>query len=88
MPKAIQVRKDNLDFILGFAELMGGFNLDYIEDNMLYNAEDGERTYLITDGDPADRNVTFTEMTESGFRHSWKFTQHENPNQFVTIERV
>jgi len=87
MPYAIQVRTDNLDFIKEFGH-QSEFNLEYIEDNMEYNALDGENTYMITDGNMIDRNVTFTEMTESGFRQSWKFVEPENPNQFVKIERV
>lgn len=87
MPYAIQVREDNIDFI----EAHGRdslFDLSYVKENREYNAEDGENSYLITDGTHADDNVTYTMMTESGFRQSWKFVEHENPNRFVKIERV
>lgn len=87
MPKAIQVCEDNLDYIMFYAARLG-FNLDYLRDNMEVNAACDEDTYLITDGTDKDRNVTFTEMTESGFRQIWKFVDHENPNHFVKIERV
>jgi len=90
MPKAIQVREDNLDYIMEYARARDLDVSSYLKDNMEYNAEDGFKTYMVTDGDKThDRNnTTFTMFTEEGFRDYWKFKQQENPNQFVEIERV
>jgi hypothetical protein len=87
MPKAIRVREDNITMIVEYAKKLY-FNLDYLKDNMEYAAEFGENLYLITDGTSEDDNITFTTFQETDFRRLWKFTQHENPNQFVKIERV
>jgi hypothetical protein len=88
MPMAIKVQEVNLEYIINYAKERG-FNLDYLGDNVANNAEYfGFDTYLITDGSTETNNVTFTEMTEPGFRQLWKFTQHESPYRFVKIERV
>lgn len=88
MPFAIQIREDNLDFIHEFGH-QSEMNLDHVHDTMVYNAElDLGKTYLITDGNMIDRNVTFTTMAEEGFHRTWKFVEQENPNKFVKIERV
>lgn len=87
MPQAIKVLPENIDFIMEYGRERE-FDLSSTRDNAEYNAEDGYETYLITDGTPEDRNVTFTAMTETGFRDSWKFVEPENPNMFVKIERV
>lgn len=87
MPKAILVTKQNIDFIMEYADNLG-FNLDYLPDNVEYNAEDGYATYLITDGTSEKNNVTFTEMTETGFYDSWKFADTFCADHFVEIERV
>lgn len=88
MPYAIQVREDNFDFIKEYGRERE-FDLSDVYDNMIYNQADGfGKTYLITDGTPENRNVTFTDMTEEGFRQSWKFVDQENPNMFIKIERV
>ncbi len=87
MPYAIEVREDNIEFIVEYGRERE-FDLSYVRDNMEYNAEDGFGSYMLTDGTPEKRNVTFTMTTDAGFRQSWKFVEHENPNQFVKIERV
>lgn len=88
MPRAIQVREDNIDYIDEFARERN-FNLDYIRDSMEYNAEEfGWDTYLITDGNEKDNNRTFTMFADVDFRNLWKFKAPEDPKAFVEIERV
>lgn len=88
MPYAIQVTEDNFDFIKEFGH-QSEFDLSYVYDNMIYNKADGlGETYLITDGNMIDRNVTFTAMSEDGFRQSWKFVTPQRPDRFTKIERV
>lgn len=86
--KAIKVREDNIDYIVEYARERE-MNLDYIKDNMEYNALDGVDTYVVTDEDPENPlHCTFTDMTDYTFRTHWKFKEHENPNIFVPIERA
>ena len=88
MPKAILVTKQNIDFIMAYADNLG-FNLDYLPDNVEYNAEEfGWTTYLITDGTPEKNNVTFTAMADADFNYNWKFADTSCEDQFVEIERV
>lgn len=87
MPKAIQVREDNIDYIYDYGAKLG-FDLRHLRDNMEVNAIDGFDTYIMTDGSAELNNVTFTEFIDEDFFHSWKFTESQNPNHFVQITRV
>lgn len=87
MPKAIRVRDDNIPMIVEYAKELG-FDLRHLKDNLEYSDSYDEDLYLITDGTQENNNITFTEFSGTYFRSIWKFTQHENPNKFVPIERV
>ena len=93
MPKAIPVLKSNLDYIIKYADNLG-FNLDYLPDNLealtTYRdvAGNQEVLYLITDGTSENHNVTFTDVTGSGFEADWTFDEPESPTEFRTIKRI
>lgn len=87
MPKAIHVREDNLQQILDDAPILF-FKLDALSDALYDSTDNGDNLYLITDGTFEERNITYTTLSEEELRRLWKFVDHENPNQFVKIERV
>lgn len=89
MPGAIKVTEETLPFIEKFGAA-AQFDLSY----MKYNLEDatyyGHELYLITDGDPARNNRTFTEMWDDDFFRIWKFTEGAPmfPTAFSPIEKL
>lgn len=88
MPYAIRASKDNIDFIIAYGNKLG-MTLDHIRDNIEYNAEEfGQDTYVITDGQPQNNNVTFTEMMRDDFFATWRFTATAYTHSFSRIERV
>jgi len=87
MPKAILVTKQNINFIIEYADNLG-FNLDYLPYNVEDNADLGFGTYMITDGTPEKNNVTFTEMNNVDFNYTWKFADTFCADRFVEITRV
>jgi hypothetical protein len=93
MPKAIQVTKTNIDFIIKYADNLG-FNLDYLHDSVqdlvLYRDVAGlaEVLYVITDGSSENQNVTFMTITGTGLGEYWTFAKPESPTKFVEIKRI
>ena len=86
---ATQVFPQNLEYIIRKAKDDYGINLDYLSDNMEYNAEDGEDTFVVMAGTEENPYVaTFTDMTRSAFEESWRFVTEQNaPDVFRLIER-
>lgn len=88
MTYGTQVTAENVDYVISVAKDWG-LNLDYLKDNVEYNAEDGEETYVVMDGGfESEKPVTFTDMTGSGFRESWRFiTDQGAPHVFRLIDK-
>ncbi len=88
MPKALKLTEDNVDQIVKDAKSLG-FDLSYLRDEMMFQADYGWDVYLITDGGAGSiRDITYTALPDAGFHQSWKFANGEIANQFAEITRV
>lgn len=87
MLKALKVRQDNLWYIMQYGKDLN-MNLADIKDDFEVATEDGFDIYVLTDGSLEHNNVTFTTTYASTFFDYWKFTQKEEPYQFVEIEKI
>jgi hypothetical protein len=74
---ATKLTDENLNQIVEFAKCFD-LNLDYLQDTLEFNAEDGFGTYVIVSvrlDEGYEPIVTFTEMTDAGFAEAWKLTE-------------
>lgn len=73
MAKAIKLHKDNLEFLIEDAKILG-FDISHIHDSFALDAADGgSGVYLIRGGDVEANNITYTEMGSEDFHNNWRF---------------
>jgi hypothetical protein len=88
MPVAIKLTDISVEWIIRrFAEVEL-MDLSHLRDEMEYNAEYGNDTYLIVDGSISLNNVTATTFIDADFHNTWKFIEPESEHHWSGVTRV
>ena len=87
MAQALRVTEEQLYYIIFLTDVLG-YDICHLRDEFEVNADDGEETYLIMDGELRLQNVTHKIMTGTDFHNTWKFVNLQDDRKMTEIEHI